>query len=964
MKRIVTYIVSLLVLACASCTQTPVEVVPEAAPGDVLHVEIAVTVPDMPVVTTRSVDPDGLGIQSMTLLCFDRDGIFLSRVKPSAFDVHTDQLSGTLSASVPGRTQIIHFLANQNLESSFNDAANRGRHENSVVLELLSTSARIVYWGRVSSVQYGDDNTPSDGDLVATLKNPVMLVRNMAKISFAQGSVEVGGETVNVPFSVTGFAVCNQNSFGTVAPYHVETRSFLWTPDSFYVTLPRDLSKYTDPEEVLGTSDEFVFEYANASDDQMYVVVKGRNAGDAEEFYYRVLLLDNTTQEPLPIVRNHHYRIVVKERLEGGVRSFAEAKTAPPVNNVWISVEQEIPSVSDGTTTLTVDKTFVVFSGQNVAGRRSVTFRCNATERPEVRWLSNDISSTDDLSGYQFSGGVGTISFTLLPTAAGQQRRGELMIKSGKLQRTIRLLAVSQFEFVPCWASTNVDGATSGEAGEQEVVLLFTIPDDFPEELLPIDVLISANHITPDPALQNLRTVFRQDYLKADGSLDPAWGRDDEEHDFKYVYTITRDTLEQSYRRRVYFRTALNADPDNLSDHIVVENQYFAPVEKTFTYTLNSGGAITLENMGEYNRVKYMLAAPKKDESVTVSFTLPQGISADNQFLICTESLDPTGELQSDGRWRQTDGWLSEITDEDTGSSGRVLLFEPDPVRYSEESVSLSAQLRTRTARFEETVRVAGTSAEGVSPPHVYKSTSFELASYNPFSFGFTVGDSKDGKVALDYADSGTDVEVAFTLASRSGIGGQVVTPTGREFICYIDAPMLRLPDRHPTEIVEVETGRFEYTVAADASLGTIRIPFVTRSIVSEGAVRIYTDDEVIRFEEEEIAIVNNRMVGGLTYVRDDFDGPKPVPAGEFVVFERMDGTRIGAITVTEEGRYSLRLRSEYAFTWSQTKLRMYYRVDSGENAGIYIWMGADGSGFTLSELASNPDVELAAVSE
>ena len=98
--------------------------------------------------------------------------------------------------------------------------------------------------------------------------------------------------------------------------------------------------------------------------------------------------------------------------------------------------------------------------------------------------------------------------------------------------------------------------------------------------------------------------------------------------------------------------------------------------------------------------------------------------------------------------------------------------------------------------------------------------------------------------------------------------------------------------------------------------------------------------------------------------MRDNFNTPKPVPAGEFVVFERMDGTRIGAITMTEEGRYSLRLRSEYAFTWSQTKLRMYYRIDSGEDAGIYIWMGADGSGFTLSELASNPNIGLVAVTE
>lgn len=38
-------------------------------------------VPDMREVSTRNVDSDGYGIQSLTLLCFDRDGSYLSRVE-------------------------------------------------------------------------------------------------------------------------------------------------------------------------------------------------------------------------------------------------------------------------------------------------------------------------------------------------------------------------------------------------------------------------------------------------------------------------------------------------------------------------------------------------------------------------------------------------------------------------------------------------------------------------------------------------------------------------------------------------------------------------------------------------------------------------------------------------------------------------------------------------------------------
>lgn len=962
-KSILPWLFLLMLSGCGRMAEEPQ---PELVDGGGVHLDFRVLTPGMKEVSTRSVDPDGLGVQSLSLLCFDRDGLFLSRVIPEELEVDADLLAGHFRAEVPGRTQIIHFLANQNLESDFNDAANRGRHENSVLLEQLSTSSRIVYWSRVSSVEADGAGMPEDGDLAAVLQeSPVMLVRNMAKITFAQGQVQVDGETFDIPFTVTGFAVCNQNSFGTVAPYDARSRTFLWTRDSFYVTLPQDLSKGTDPDEVNSSSEEYVFEHANTSTDPLSVVVKGCNEGTSEELYYRLLLLDNTTQEPLPVVRNHHYRLIIKGRLEGGVPSFAEARTAPPVNNVWLSVDQEIPSVSNGLSTLTVDRTTVVYRNVTTSRRETLSFTCtgvSAGDRPEVRWVSNGISGTTDFSAgnYTFdsSTGRGSITLTLNPVTTGEMRRGELMIKYGKLQRTIRLYSVSLFRFLPCWASTNVDARTSGEAGSREVVLMFTIPEDLPEELLPLDVLISANELNPISA-QPLRVVFRGDYLDGSGNPTEEWGRDDL-WDYKYVYTVTREMLSRSPRQRIYFTATMDADPADLTGRIVVEHSYFEAVEKFFTYTMTPAGRIEMEGL-QYDAASdtdYLLVAPRSGEPVTVSFTLPGGLSPGNRFLLCTENL--TGEGLP-----QTDGTLTELSDETTGTTGRVLLFTPDPSKVNSPDgteaspVTLSVALRTLTAQFDEPVRIAGTT-QGTTSAHLdYKSTVFELAARRPFGFSLQVDESADGHLEMDYADVGTEVDLRFQLQRLTGSDGVEYSPSDREFTCYIEAPMLRLPDHHASNVTEVETGLFACTIPAGTPVGEIRIPFLRRSIVSEGTIRIYTDPSQIRFEEESIVVENRLLSGAMSYRLQD-GSRRPVPREAFVVFERLsDGTRVGSLTIPADGRYALRLRSEYAYTWTQTPMRIYYRVESGSEAGVYAWAGPDDDGFTLSQLFVSPDVEL-----
>ena len=54
----------------------------------------------------------------------------------------------------------------------------------------------------------------------------------------------------------------------------------------------------------------------------------------------------------------------------------------------------------------------------------------------------------------------------------------------------------------------------------------------------------------------------------------------------------------------------------------------------------------------------------------------------------------------------------------------------------------------------------------------------------------------------------------------------------------------------------------------------------------------------------------------------------QPLPTDAFVSLERQDGTRIGVVTLTENGSgYSITLRGEYRFTWNE-QLYMKSTID------------------------------------
>jgi hypothetical protein len=90
-------------------------------------------------------------------------------------------------------------------------------------------------------------------------------------------------------------------------------------------------------------------------------------------------------------------------------------------------------------------------------------------------------------------------------------------------------------------------------------------------------------------------------------------------------------------------------------------------------------------------------------------------------------------------------------------------------------------------------------------------------------------------------------------------------------------------------------------------------------------------------------------ITGSIQY--NDGSSVRNVPKDAFVAFARTkDGVRIGSVDVTEDGRYSLNLRSEYEFNWTMDQIEFDFNI-GGVDYDCKIG--------SLNELFNSPDVVL-----
>lgn len=958
-------------------------------------------IPDMQEVETRAVDPDGGGVQNMTLFCFDTYGLFISTATATIHS--TDLLKGTFDAQVPDNTRTIHFLANQNM-SEFKEDDFRGKSEAEVMSVLEGSSGKMIYWARFACAPNNESNIKKQ---LQSAGSAITMIRNQAQVSIADWNTSW--------FTVTGFAVVNSNAFGTVAPYHPELGfNFTWPGDEDFVTLPLNDAKMSDIVDVSTSESEYIFESKNTADDPISVIIRGHlpNQTGADDLYYRVLLLDDKGEQLL-IRRNFHYKLNIKGALSYGQKTFEEATKAAATNNVWISISDDVKSVEDNNYILTVEETSYILSSFNSDRTYTLNYTLEGktgiqltdADQPEVTWLDgNNVAIPTLTNTFDASTGEGNIRITLYPLNNNEKLEGTLLIKKGKLQRKIKVIAIKEQSFTPAWVGTQVWGnidENNPTENRAHVTVMFTIPETCPQELFPLKVLVSTNEL---------------DVRSAAGVALPVINDSDEGYGepngigYKYVYTATAPGVQ-----RIYFENVLN-HANQETGTVVIEAEHFASVKKTFTYSENQY-SITVDGLNEYNAqnpseenfpedevILYRLVPQKRYANVQFDMVMKNlannsPINAENndEFLLYSQHLDyyKDGEEDKAGV-TEFDCAFHEVDESNWGNVGRMLVFMPrNPQNPTAGIGKYSIYMKTNRAVSAEVVRISSNQQgspsawpgnSGTYEGKSYRSVTFELANYNPFRFAARVnGTGTDTSGAQEEVTTPLawtyqpeqKVDIALDVTSFAGTDGNSADPFGEEFEIYIDAPMLEIDKARLTDYKLNENklkadpnveGRFIYTV--DANRETERgygnndvinkdntsgvnqagerktLPFKTRSIVSAGDIVISSNKEKVVFFDKTFTVSNTPISGTLKYAGAN------VPRNAFVSFERTrNGSRIGSVTVTADGQYELRLRKEYTFNWYTDEVEFHYEDTDGN---VYHKTYTN-----LAELFASPNVVL-----
>ena len=867
MKRYTNIVLSIIAgISLTSCVDNLAGPGADIAPDGYMTIDFAVQVPDMNQVQTKAVDPDGGGVQQVTVFCFDDNDLFITTVTADIVPANANpSLSGTLEVTVPDHTVTMQLVGNQNL-TYFREDNYRGMSEVDVMASLEASAGRMVYWARKTVDELRSHNSES---------NPVLLLRNQAKITLSVES--------SVRFQQKGWVVVNSNAFGTVAPYcsehGFEAPHYVDRP---FVTLPENTTKLGDFLDVRTNEAEYIFETENTVDSPIDFIVKGSQNG-GEDLYYRISIIDQNG-EYLPVLRNHHYTVNIAGPLYYGQPTFAQALEAPATNNVWVSVSDDINSLTDGVTTLSVDKTYVVVGEDEFKNPNEyylyydLTVEGAASSAAEVSWIpGNNVAMSAFSHTYDAASGRGTICVELNAMGDLQKREGTLLVKSGRLSRRIKVITVKEQKFEPAWITTNVYGKESGE----NVTMMFTIPDDCPAELFPMDVLVSVNDMDIRNASGMVLPIIRSD--------DSRYGEDNG-IGYKYVLTVTEPGVQ-----RIYLKTILDhTEEDEKTVVLTVEAPHFASLSKTATFQDAIEARILIHNLKSYvartpaDEYIYYYLVPQKinapvefethlgevvasaaeadvtlfnpnDEATHFRYISPNqdfsttdgdGYNVD-EFLLYSQNLEHNHD--HDGTF-YFDFYKNLDPSDWSASGGRVLGFFRN--RNASSGSGATFHLKTTRPKSDEVVRIAsnpygfpsvtiGNSGELAVMDYMapdgkctgtgkYKSCVFELATHHPFHFaaaldiqGAKTGTNVQGEneeivdvVNLSYVP-GQSVNLEFDVTSfTSKDGSESVDPFGTAFDIEISAPMLELDKTSPfydaEKISNPSAGKFIYHVAAD----------------------------------------------------------------------------------------------------------------------------------------------------
>lgn len=497
-----------------------------------------VSIPSFEQQVTRSTlfTNEGIGKNCVKLFCFDEEGQFVGFGKVGEFgeikgfrrdvdgniiqngDKDIDNNGQTtprnFSAQIPNKTARIHLVANTESQYKTIDWENQskwvGMHEN-ILMTTFETeygedqAALTRYWGYIKEdspeklKEYlRQDNTKQD--------YIIHLIRDRAKIS-AEWSKQAKDANSNLKDEDLTMTVVNGMAYGTLAPFNRDSLLFnpttgddKWEWKVDYVT-PAISNKKMKGDKKQMYNPTAAFEDRNLPTDPAKVLLKYNGL-------CYLIYLQNQDNVPYAIKRNYEYKIIIDKLDESwGKNSLEEALKSAPVNNPWIRVEQYIPGVKDGNYELAINEgtyqttnaasgseQFIEFTykGDDAADKKPTDFVALWTEN-----LSFGTTAAPEVTSYKYNEasktGTGTIKYKL-GTVDKTWREGIIYLTDKKhgLNRNIHLYTINEVQY-----QVNAP-ANIGTNANAEAEFKFTVPANYPKELLPVTVKFASGDVVPE----------------------------------------------------------------------------------------------------------------------------------------------------------------------------------------------------------------------------------------------------------------------------------------------------------------------------------------------------------------------------------------------------------------------------------------------------------------------------------
>lgn len=549
MKKIKTYIgiMAALLTMLTACTDSMVDNgVPSKNETGTYQAHFTISVPNYSKVESRVANFATEGITNandMKLLCFDKDGYFLGLAKNLNIEtVATNEIKPdggsdqkNISATIPTGTARIHIMANATAENTvttgdqaidFSKSAEWiGRHENNLMTSFDNRNNnqqhdKMVYWGYVKKNTSEEMTEFLTKDVVEN--NVIHLLRNRAKI-------EVNWEGNTSEIENIRYALGNVMQHGTVAPFNRDkqkltfpetnmlTDAAAWKAECTYITPSLDPTRWPSDGEKFSVGNEemwpnssnlpmqYTFEQENSLEKPLKVIMEVTYKGGVTK-WFQVLLQNEGVQ--MPVKRNHLYRINIKRLGKNlGYSNSSQAYDGTPANNPWITVDDIIQEISDGTYTMNiVNGTYQMLTQESANSEQTIDFEYKGEASQtaanfDVSWTENkDFTKLDDNGKlpvptvqYDATTGKGTITYKIGEISAGECKTAtiKLVDKKHGLTRNIHLYSISNVDFKFEFAKT------MGKGKDSEAKLNFTIPSYYPKELLPIEIEIASNDVNP-----------------------------------------------------------------------------------------------------------------------------------------------------------------------------------------------------------------------------------------------------------------------------------------------------------------------------------------------------------------------------------------------------------------------------------------------------------------------------------